>query len=263
MKKNIPFLALIVVGTWCGVAQAGEKSGFDAFRQGFNPPTGKKFFLGEDKGGISGPKKLSGLVARNVIQVTNETLPHFLSATKQGYLEVVIPAGKGHVFFRYGGEHGETFDFSPKGLTIGDARPIKSERYGVLIPLTPEQEGNLKNYLDRLKDPKKAKNELGEYDFYGANGYHCVTWMTKEKLDQELGNLLQILGGKASDGYSMPALAEFLVKRAKPVAESLVKRAKPVDLIVYSDKPMSSKELSRKHFDIITLEELFKAARMQ
>ena len=175
------------------------------------------------------------------MQVTNQTLQSYVEATSRGYLEVVVPAGKGHVFFRRGGE---VFDFYQGGFRVGAVRPIGSERYGMLIPLTPAQEKRLDRYLGRLK--RTGGKELGEYDFHGEKGFHCVTWMMRAALDGKRGNLVSLLGGQPRDGGSMPRFSRFLLRSARPLDA----------VVVYNDKTRTSRELRRGRVDIVSHREL-------
>lgn len=168
---------------------------------------------------------------RQVVHVNNQTLPSYVNATKRGYLEVVVPAGKGHVYFRHGEE---VFDFGTEGLRVGAVRPIKSDRYGYLIPLTKQEEANLTGYLGRLK--ATGGKELGRYDFEGEKGFHCVTWMKRFALSADGRDLVKHLGGRGRDWESMPRFARFLDKRAKGVESR----------VLYHDGDASERQLTKK-----------------
>lgn len=188
---------------------------------------------------------------RKVIQVTNKTLGSYVNSTRKGYLEVVVPANKGHVFFRFGKE---VFDFYPKGFRVGGVRPIGSERYGMLIPLNKKQERKLQRYLAGLK--KSGGKELGKYDFHGDDGFHCVTWIMRLAMagKQHGGskNLAQWLGGRNKDGSSMPRFSRFMLKKAAPVEA----------VVVYNNDGIKSRgELSRMAFDIMSSRQLRRANR--
>ncbi|MCK5800666.1 MAG: hypothetical protein KAI47_25940 [Deltaproteobacteria bacterium] len=167
---------------------------------------------------------LRGLVRdRHVMQVTNATLDAYTRATDHGYLEVVVPANRGHVYFRHAGK---VFDFSDKGLRVGAVRPIKSDRYGLLVKLTPAQEARLTTYLDHME--RSGGKELGNYDFHGKDGFHCVTWFMRATLGDHAGdNLVALLGGKPKDGASMPRFSRFMLKKAKGIQTVAVYKADP------------------------------------
>lgn len=182
---------------------------------------------------------------RKVLQVTNKTLDSFSKATAKGYLEVVVPANKGHVYFRHGGQ---VFDFYPKGLRVGPVRPIGSERYGFLVPLTSRQELKLKSYLKHMK--KTRGRELGKYDFHGDTGFHCVSWMMRLALGDKKGDsLVKVLGGRHKDGASMPRFASFMLKKAKNVEA----------VVVYNDTPSSRSQLTRLGLQLMSSKELRRA----
>lgn len=186
------------------------------------------------------------LRTRSLLQVTNQTLQQFTAATSKGYVEVVVPANKGHVFFRYGGK---VFDFYPRGLRIGAVRPIGSDRYGMLVKLTPKQERRLATYLGRLERTQGA--ELGSYDFHGEKGFHCVTWLMRATLGKTRGDtLVKLLGGKEKHGRSMPRFARFMLKQARGVEAVAIYKADPVSstqLGKLNLELMSSRQLRRAH----------------
>lgn len=105
--------------------------------------------------------------------VTNANLAAF-GAAHQDDLEILVPAARGHVYFRVGAK---VYDFSEDGLRIGGVRPISNDRYGFLVPLTPAQTERLRAHLDHLEATKAA--ELGPYDFNGEKGFHCVSWFNR------------------------------------------------------------------------------------
>jgi len=189
---------------------------------------------------------------RKVIQVTNKTLGKYVDSTKKGYLEVVVPANKGHVFFRYGKE---VFDFYPKGFRVGTVRPIGSERYGMLIPLNKKQERRLQSYLKRLK--KTGGKELGKYDFHGEEGFHCVSWMMRLAMagKQHGGSksLAEVLGGgKKIREAGMPRFSRFMLKKAAPVEA----------VVVYNNDGVKSQtELSRMSFALMSSRQIRRANR--
>jgi len=185
---------------------------------------------------------------RQMVSVSNANLEQYVAATERGYLEVVVPKGKGHVFFRYGRE---VFDFYPGGFRVGPVRPIGSERYGMLVPLTAEQETRLQGYLGRLKQTNGA--ELGEYDFHGGKGFHCVTWMMRLAFDPQQGDLVSALGGKHRDGSSMPSFSRFMLKAARPVDA----------VVLYSAEGKSARELSRAELDLMSLRDIGRAFRAE
>jgi hypothetical protein len=193
---------------------------------------------------IGSPLARAGVAARRpVVHVDNQHLDAYVDATRSGYLEVVIPAGKGHLYFRHGTE---VFDFSDAGFRVGGVRPIKSDRYGILIPLSPSQEGRLSAYLERLKATDGA--ELGTYDFEGEKGFHCVSWMKQLRFDDAGHTLVDLLGGSPKKWDSMPQFAQFLLKRARGV-ESVV---------VYRDGATSPETLGEAP-DVVSLRQLRRA----
>ncbi len=202
----------------------------------------QRFFLGHKVPKFVG--KLLGKRARTreLIHVDNASLSKFVAATKKGYLEVVIPANTGHVWFRQGEK---LYDFGPKGFRVSGVRDITKERYGVLVKLDAKQEADLGHYLHRLEVTKGK--ELGDYDFKGDKGFQCVTWIMRHSFGE--GNFVKMLGGSKKDATSMPRFSEFMVKRAKNVDA----------VIVYNAEAQSSKSLNAKKFDIMSLKNLRKA----
>jgi len=183
--------------------------------------------------------------SRKVLQVNNKTLKKYTQATAKGYLEVVVPAGKGHVYFRHGNQ---VFDFYMKGLRVGPVRKIGSERYGFLVPLTSKQELKLKSYLRHMK--KTRGKELGPYDFHGEKGFHCVSWIMRLTMGEKRGeSLVKMLGGRRKHGTSMPRFAQFMLKKAKGVEA----------VVVYSDKERSKTQLGRLGLELMTSNQLRKA----
>ena len=178
---------------------------------------------------------------RKVFQVKNENLQKYVNATQKGYLEVVVPKNKGHVYFRYGKE---VFDFYPGGFRVGEVRAIRSDRYGMLVPLSKSQEKRLQSYLSRLKTTD-AK-ELGKYDFHGQKGFHCVSWIMRLGIGDKGENLAQLLGGKRNDARSMPRFSRFMLKRAKNVEA----------VVVYSTENRKSSELDRMNFELMSSKQL-------
>jgi len=228
-----------------------ETSGFAGFVQATRPTVGQQHFVAGLK--VPGPVgRLLGKLRlgrhRQVVQVTDQTIDAFTRATARGYLEVVVPANKGHLFFRHGNE---VFDFYQGGFRCGPVRPINGERYGMLIPLTADQEGRLGRYLDRLK--RTGGQELGTYDFSGERGFHCVTWVLREALGRGGENLVQLLGGKAKHGHGMPSFSRFLLKRANPVEA----------VVVYQNQPRTSSQLGRMKLELMSLRELVQAYRQE
>jgi len=191
---------------------------------------------------------------RNLVLVDNQRLPQLNKATARGYLEVVVPANKGHVYFRHGAE---VFDFYPGGLRVGGVRPIRSERYGFLIPLRRGEERRLRSYLARLKKTEGA--ELGPYDFHGDKGFHCVSWLMRAALGAERRgeragrNLVALLGGRPRDGGSMPRFARFLLARAKRVEA----------VVVYRDGSAAKAPLARTRLQLISSRALRRAFEAQ
>jgi hypothetical protein len=226
---------------------AAKGRGFRAFVQKAKPVTAKQRYVA----GFRIPAKLQGLfkkrgVQRPVVHINSTTLPHYVKATQKGYLEVVVPSKTGHVWFR----HGEKlYDFAPDGFRVSGVRPINKERYGVLVKLTKSQEKRLVHYLDRLEKTKGA--ELGLYSFHGNKGFHCVTWLMRQSFGSGKSNLVQMLGGSAKDGSSMPRFTQFMLKRAQPVEA----------VVVYNKKPLSEAQLSTMNFDVMSSRQLRKAYR--
>ncbi len=232
-----------ILGALAGGPAAAHATGFQRFVDAHTPTTGKLVYVRGQRVGkrLANAGNALGLTKeRKVVHVDNEHLAEYVNATKDGYLEVVVPAGKGHIYFRVGTE---VFDFGDEGFRVGGVRPIKSDRYGVLVPLAPEQEGRLVAYLHRLKQDKGA--ELGAYDFNGEKGFHCASWMSRVALDEKGHTLTELLGGSKRDFESMPRLANFFLKRAKNV-ESVV---------VYRNEATTPAELAVKP-NVITLREL-------
>ncbi len=216
--------------------------GRQAFLQGLRVPRSLQAALGKI------PIVKDRLRSREIVQVTNGSLASFVEATGKGYLEVVVPAGKGHVYFRYGKE---VFDFHPGGFRVGEVRPIGSDRYGMLVPLSPAQEAKLARYLGRLK--ATSGKELGAYDFEGEKGFHCVTWMMRLALEGQgasgAKNLVQALGGRPRDGESMPAFARFMLRRASPVEA----------VVLYKNEARTPRELGQMTFNLMSSRELRRA----
>jgi hypothetical protein len=185
---------------------------------------------------------------RQLVQITNSTLRRFTDETSRGYLEVVVPAKKGHVFFRHGAD---VYDFYQGGFRCGPVRPIGSERYGMLVRLTPEQEGRLQGYLDRLK--RTGGKELGTYDFTGEKGFHCVSWLMRQPLDGKGRDLLQLLGARPGRGMGMPSFSRFLLRRAEPLEA----------VAIYNRDVRSPTQLSRMRLQLMSSREIVKAHREQ
>ncbi|MCC6750120.1 MAG: hypothetical protein IT371_20810 [Deltaproteobacteria bacterium] len=211
-----------------GAAGSARADGLEGFVRAERPPAAVKRYGG---------------TRRPILQVTNQSLQAFTRATAEGVLEAVIPKQKGHIYFRLGGT---VHDFYPGGYRCGPVRPIGSERYGVLIPLTGEQQGNLARYFE---DVRSGRVELGAYDFEGLAGHHCVSWLLQARLDARGRNLLELLGGQPTDGDGMVEFSRFLVERAQPVSS----------LVLYSDRVRTPRELGRERLQIITLRELVAA----
>ncbi len=181
---------------------------------------------------------------RPLYRVSNAGLQDFVGATQKGYVEVLVPANRGHIYLRRGRE---VFDFSEDGFRGGDVRPIGGDRYGALIPLSPAEEAQLDTHLARLKRTQGA--ELGNYDFTGEHGLHCVGWMNKISLGGHGESFVEFLGGKARDAESMPRFANFLVERAKRVEALVLYEAAP------KSQParfqiITSKALERAHAQV-------------
>ncbi len=182
------------------------------------------------------------LSKRKLVHVDNKSLDGFINATKKGYLEVVIPANTGHVWFR----HGEKlYDFGPKGFRVSGVREIMKERYGTLVRLDAKQEANLQHYLERLETTKGA--ELGLYSFKGDKGFHCASWLMRHSFGE--GNFVKMLGGTPKDAKNMPNFSRFVVKGARNVEA----------VVVYNKDNLSSAKLDKQEFDIMSLQGLRKA----
>lgn len=190
---------------------------------------------------------------RSVIQVTNETLPSYLAHTSTKYLEVMFPAARGrvgHVYFRYGKE---VMDFNPEGLRVGEARPIKSDRYAMLVPLNHEQEQAVKSYFKEIKH--SWPSTLGKYDFSGKDGFHCVSWFMNKALDSQGRNLAQILGNSSNrrrssgEAGGVVRFSRFMLKKAAPVE----------GVMLFKKDPLTSKQLDKLKFDLITHRQLHRA----
>ena len=231
MIRALTFLGIFLMGLPSAYAEGGSTVGHQKFLGPLRvSPRMEKLI------GWVGPLARR-LRDRTIVRVTNQGLNDFVERTQAGYLEVIVPAGVGHVWFRHGRE---LFDFGPQGFRVGGVRPINNERYGMLIRLTPEQETNLTSYLERLKQTGGA--ELGGYDFHGEKGFHCVTWMMRLQLDAAKGNLVKVLGGKERDGWSMPAFSRFLLRRASPVEA----------VIAYQNEAEPAKDLGTMDFKLMS-----------
>lgn len=248
--KRILSLSLAWVVLGCAASATADPRGVQTFVETARPATGTQHYLAGLR--VAAPLAAVlgkvGIVARQmrtraVVQVTNQTLEAFVQSTERGYLEVVVPANKGHVFFRYGRD---VFDFYPGGFRVGQVRPIGSERYGMLVPLSAEQERAVASYLGRMK--RTEGKELGDYDFSGVKGFHCVSWMCRPRLDPQRGDLVGLLGGKPKDGESMPRFARFLLKRARPLDA----------VVVYQDGARTATQLDHMRFDIMSLRDLIR-----
>ena len=259
MMRHLSRVAALLLVLCAGLPADARPRTVKQFIHNSGAAVGQQQFLGRFRvparlGKLLGKVKFVAkrMRTRKVIQVTNKTLGSYVNSTKKGYLEVVVPANKGHVFFRYGKE---VFDFYPKGFRVGAAtRPNGSERYGMLIPLNKKQERKIQRYLKRLK--KSGGKELGKYDFHGEGGFHCVTWMMRLAMagKQHGGSkdLAQWLGGRKKDGSSMPRFSRFMLKKAAPVEA----------VVVYNSGNVKSRsELSRMAFDIMSSRQLRRANR--
>ncbi|MCA9665738.1 MAG: hypothetical protein KC503_09130 [Myxococcales bacterium] len=184
---------------------------------------------------IASKLRLPSKRRRRVVQVSNQTLGAFVDATKHDYLEVMVPKARGHVYFRYGEK---VYDFYPGGFRVGGVRPIGSERYGMLVPLTTAQKSRLAAYLGALE--ADGGRRLGEYDFQGEKGLHCVSWMMQLAFGDKGQSLARTLGAK-KDGMGMASFARFMLQKAAPVDA----------VVLYSDAKLDSKALDRHHFDIM------------
>jgi hypothetical protein len=197
----------------------------------------------------------SQLRSRTLLQVTNASLQQFTKATSKGYLEVVVPANKGHVYFRHGGK---VFDFYPGGLRVGGVRPIRSDRYGMLVKLTPKQEKRLARYFGRLEQTNGA--ELGKYDFHGDKGFHCVTWLMRAALGDKGGdNLVKLLGGRAKHGRSMPRFARFMLKQAAGRGAANQKGYGVEAVAIYKADSLSSTQLGKLNLQLMSSRQLRRA----
>jgi hypothetical protein len=181
---------------------------------------------------------------RRLVHVTNQTLDRVTKETARGYLEVVVPANKGHVYFRHGTK---VFDFYQGGFRSGGVRPIRSDRYGLLVKLTRGQERRLTDYLQRLE--RSGGKELGTYDFTGRKGFHCVSWLMRLDLDGRGHNLMQVLGSKSAHAPGMPNFSRFVLKRATNVEA----------VLVYKDTPRTASQLSRMKFQLMSNRGIVKA----
>lgn len=186
---------------------------------------------------------------RPIVQVTNQTLDRFTRSTAKGYLEMVVPANKGHVFFRHGEK---VYDFYQGGFRVGPVCPVGSERYGVLVRLTPEQEARLDGYLGRLE--RTGGKELGTYDFQGEKGHHCVSWLMRLPLDGQGRDLVGLLGGKPRHAGGMVGFSRFMLRKARGASGGAGVEA----VAVYNDSP---RPLTRMAFDLITHRGISRAYR--
>jgi hypothetical protein len=178
------------------------------------------------------------------VAVSNATLRAFTARHAQE-LEAVVPAGKGHIYFRLGER---VYDFGPDGFRAGPVRPIGSDRYGFALKLPSAALRALADHCRRLE--RTDGEELGAYDFDGSAGFHCVTWIAHLPLGPLGETLVDFLGGADEDIESMPAFAAFLVARA------------PVErLAIYSQQDRTPLELERLALDIISEEALLRQHR--
>jgi hypothetical protein len=184
------------------------------------------------------------LKQRKLVQVTNATLDRVTRATAKGYLEVVVPADKGHVYFRHGTK---VFDFFQGGFRCGGVRPIRSERYGLLVKLTRGQERRLTAYLKGLE--ASGGKELGAYDFTGRKGFHCVSWLMRLDLDGRGHNLMQVLGSKSDHAPGMPNFSRFVLKKASGVEA----------VLVYGQRSRTTSQLERMKFRLMSNRGIVKA----
>lgn len=184
---------------------------------------------------------------RQLYAASNENLSAITRATKKGYLEVIFPADRGHVFYRLGDR---VFDFYDKGFRAGPVRPIKSDRYGFLVRITEKQEKRLAAYFQRLE--QTAGKELGRYDFHGEKGFHCVTFMLREQVGERPGeHLVKVLGGNRKDGRSMPKFARFMQDKAKHVE----------GVVVYKKDAIDSSQLAQMELALMSSDQLRKARK--
>ncbi|MFH1130618.1 MAG: hypothetical protein V1754_04745 [Pseudomonadota bacterium] len=224
------------------VVSPARTTSLQKFVQKTKLPVGWAHFLGNRRvSGVSWERgRQLGLHGqrRQIVQINNNVLNKYIAATK-GYLEVLVPAGKGHVFFRYGNK---VFDFYPGGFRVGGVRPIgNSLRYGMLVKLDKQQQRTLEQYLQRLET--QNGRELGQYSFFSSEGgYHCVSWMMRLGFGKEGKNLVELLGGNEGDGGSMPDFAKFMLKRAEGV-ESVV---------VYQNEERKPSQLNKMGFDLVS-----------
>lgn len=244
---------LIVLALLLSLPVGAQARGLGRFIKKDRPTTGQQKFLGPFRLGARVGKLLGKMRwtakrirDRKVIQVTNGNLDNFVKATAKGYLEVVVPAGKGHVYFRHGKE---VFDFYPGGFRVGGVRPVGSERYGMLIPLTRGQDKRVKRYLKRLKE--SDGKELGKYDFHGEKGFHCVSWIMRLAMDSKGSTLAQTLGSRKKTAGGMPSFSRFMLRKARPVSS----------LVLYNDAPKTSNELSRMSFNLMSSRQIRRAFR--
>lgn len=239
-------------------AKAEARRGLRGFLRRAKAPVGQQTYCA----GVRVPRPLTGVVTRvaralglqdavvqrRVVQITNQTLGQLTRATDRGYLEVVVPANKGHVYFRHGQE---VFDFYQGGFRCGEVRPIKSERYGMLVKLTRAQERRLTSYLAGLKASGGA--ELGDYDFTGHEGFHCVSWLLRAGLDEAGHNLAQVLGSRGKRASGMPNFSRFMLKRARQVEA----------VLVYQDEPRTPSQLDRMRFQLMSNRGIVRAYRAE
>ena len=120
----------------------------------------------------------------------------------------------------------------------------------MLVPLAPAVEARLEKYLARIK--RTGGRELGNYDFHGEKGFHCVTWFMRQALGPKAGdNLVKLLGGDARDGGSMPRFARFMLKKARGVEA----------VVVYDNAKKSRSQLDRLRFQLMSSSGLRRAWR--
>lgn len=189
------------------------------------------------RNGDAGPRSRALVFVPQRRNVTNESLQDHVAREKD-VLEIVVPANKGHVYFRVGEK---VYDFFTDGLRIGPVRAIGSERYGFLVRLSPADLGRLRGHLDRLERTNGA--ELGAYDFEGERGFHCVSWLARLSIGPRGENLVDLLGGAAKDGESMPAFARFVAGRVP-------------EQVVYSSAPIAKPMLDAMPLRLMSLAEL-------
>jgi hypothetical protein len=232
---------------------AARSEGLQRFLRQARPITGQRTYWAGLRvpgavGNVLGKLGLGRhVVRRRMVQVTNSDLKRLTRATSKGYLEVIFPANKGHVWFRHGEE---VFDFYQGGFRCGGVRPIRSDRYGVLVKLTPGQEQRLVRQLERLK--QSGGRELGPYDFSGREGLHCVSWFMRLGLDDAGHDLIHLLGGSWSPRPpGMVRFSRFMVKRARPVEA----------VLVYSDGQRTPSQLGRMKLQLISSRGIERAHR--